>query len=78
MVLDKLGESLRNTLEKIKNSLFVDEKLINELVKDIQRSLLQSDVNVKLVFELTKNIKERALKDEVLKKIIWLKSYTKN
>ena len=69
MVLDKLGEGLRNTLEKIKNSLFVDEKLINELVKDIQRSLLQSDVNVKLVFELTKNIKDRALKDEVPKNI---------
>jgi len=59
MVLDKLGEGLRNTLEKIKNSLFVDEKLINELVKDIQRSLLSSDINVKLVFELTKTIKER-------------------
>jgi signal recognition particle subunit SRP54 len=69
MVLDKLGESLRNTLDKIKNSMFVDEKLINELVKDIQRSLLQSDVNVKLVFELTKSIKERALKDEVPKNI---------
>jgi signal recognition particle subunit SRP54 len=69
MVLDKLGEGLRNTLEKIKNSLFVDEKLINELVKDIQRSLLQSDVNVKLVFELTKNIKDRALKDDVPKNI---------
>jgi signal recognition particle subunit SRP54 len=69
MVLDKLGEGLRNTLEKIKNSLFVDEKLINELVKDIQKSLLQSDVNVKLVFELTKVIKERALKDEVPKNI---------
>jgi len=69
MVLDKLGEGLRNTLEKIKNSLFVDEKLINELVKDIQRSLLQSDVNVKLVFELTKRIKDRALKDDVPKNL---------
>ncbi|MGV8141975.1 MAG: signal recognition particle receptor subunit alpha, partial [Candidatus Woesearchaeota archaeon] len=69
MVLDKLGEGLRNTLEKIKNSMFVDEKLINELVKDIQKSLLQADVNVKLVFELTKIIKERALKDEVPKNI---------
>ncbi|HYD03636.1 MAG TPA: signal recognition particle protein Srp54 [Alphaproteobacteria bacterium] len=69
MVLDKLGDSLRGTLEKIKNSLFVDEKLINELVRDIQRSLLQSDVNVKLVFELTKNIKERALKDEIPKNL---------
>jgi signal recognition particle subunit SRP54 len=64
MVLDKLGEGLKNTLDKITRALFVDEKLINELVKDIQRSLLQSDVNVRLVFELTKRIKERALKEE--------------
>jgi len=69
MVLDKLGDSLKNTLDKITKALFVDEKLINELVKDIQKSLLQADVNVKLVFELTKNIKERALKEEVPKNI---------
>ena len=67
MVLEKLGDSLKNTLQKIAKSMIVDEKLINELVKDIQRALLQSDVNVKLVFELTKNIKERALKEEIKK-----------
>ena len=65
MVLEKLGGSLKNTLAKIAKSMFVDERLINELVKDIQRALLGADVNVKLVFELTKNIKERALKDKV-------------
>jgi signal recognition particle subunit SRP54 len=64
MVLDKLGESLKGTLSKIAKSMFVDEKLVNELVKDIQRALLQSDVNVKLVFELSKKIKKRALEDE--------------
>jgi signal recognition particle subunit SRP54 len=67
MVLEKLGDSLKNTLQKIAKSMIVDEKLINELVKDIQRALLQSDVNVKLVFELTKNIKERALKEDIKK-----------
>ena len=69
MVLDKLGESLKSTLDKIKNALFVDEKLVNELVRDIQKSLLQADVNVKLVFELTKKIKERALHDDVPKNL---------
>lgn len=75
MVLEKLGDSLKGTLGKIKNALFVDEKLVNELVKEIQKALLQSDVNVKLVFELTKKIKERALKEEVpgaLSKKEWL------
>ena len=64
MVLDKLSESLKNTLSKIAKSLFVDEKLINELVKDIQKALLHSDVNVKLVFDLTEKIKQRALNEE--------------
>jgi signal recognition particle subunit SRP54 len=64
MVLEKLGNSLKDTFQKISKAMFVDEKLINELVKDIQRALLQSDVNVKMVFELTKQIKERLLKEE--------------
>lgn len=67
MVLEKLGDTLKNTLQKIAKSLFVDEKLINELVKDIQRSLLHSDVNVKLVFDLTEKIKKRALSEEAPK-----------
>src|SRR3989338_11362072 len=64
MVLDKLSSSLKNTLSKIAKAMFVDEKLIDELVKDIQRALLSSDVNVKLVFDLSKNIKDRALKEK--------------
>ena len=63
MVLEKLSEGLKSTLAKIASSLFVDEKLINELVKDIQRSLLQADVNVKLVFPLTQKIKKRVTKE---------------
>ena len=60
MVLDKLGDSLKNTLAKITKAMFVDDKLINELVKDLQRALLQSDTNVQLVFDLSTKIKERA------------------
>ncbi len=64
MVLEKLSSSLKETLQKIAKALFVDETLINELVRDIQRALLQSDVNVQLVLDLTKKIRERALKEE--------------
>jgi len=31
--------------------MFVNEKLINTLIQDIQRALLQADVNVQLVFK---------------------------
>ncbi len=64
MVLEKLGSSLKDTFNKISKAVFVDEKLINELVKDIQRALLQSDVNVKMVFQLSKDIKDRMKNEE--------------
>ena len=64
MVLEGLGSSLKETLKKISKAVFVDERLVNELIKDIQKALLRGDVNVKLVLELTKKIKERALKEE--------------
>ena len=64
MVLDNLGSKFKEILNKIANSIFVDDKLINELIREIQRALLQADVNVQLVSELTKLIKERALKEK--------------
>ena len=69
MVMDNLGSKLRQTLSNITRSIFIDKKLINELVKDIQRALLSADVNVKLVFELTEKIKERALEEKESKGI---------
>ena len=64
MVLDKLGGKFRDVLGKVAKSMFVDDKLINELIREIQRALLSADVNVKLVSQLTKSIKERVLKEK--------------
>jgi signal recognition particle subunit SRP54 len=64
MVLENLSGSLKESLKKIARSVFVDKKLIDEIVRDIQRALLQADVNVKLVFDLSKNIKDRALEEK--------------
>ena len=64
MVLEKLGSSLRSTIGKIKNSLVVDRELVGEVVKEIQRSLLKSDVNVHLVLSLTEKIRKRAIEED--------------
>lgn len=64
MVLDDLGDSLKGTLKKIANAVHVDSKLIKEVVRDIQRALLQADINVKLVLELSKKIEKRALQEK--------------
>ncbi len=62
-MLDNLKTGLRSAIKKIVNSSGVDEELIKELAKDVQRSLLQSDVNVKLVLEIAKNLEERSLNE---------------
>jgi len=64
MVLEGLGQSLRNAIKKIANASHVDQKLVKEVVKDIQRALLQADVNVKLVLQMTKELEERALSEK--------------
>ena len=64
MVLDNLSNSLKSSLKKITSALFIDEKTVNELTQDIQRALLQADVNVQLVFDLTNKIKERIKKEK--------------
>ena len=63
MVLDNLGDSLKRTIKKIANAVHVDAKLVKEVVRDIQRSLLQADVNVKLVVDLSKTIEKRSLEE---------------
>ncbi len=58
-----LGETLRNAMEKIRNSSSLDKDTVKEVVKEIQRALIASDVQVELVLKLTKKIEEQAFKD---------------
>jgi len=65
MALERLGSSLYDALRKVFRAAVVDEALVKELVRDIQRALLQADVNVKLVFEISKRIEDQALKEKL-------------
>lgn len=65
MAIDRLGSSLYEAIRKVFKASVVDEATVKELVRDIQRALLQSDVNVQLVLDISKRIEERALKEKV-------------
>jgi signal recognition particle subunit SRP54 len=65
MSLERLGSSLYDALKKVFRASVVDEATVKELVRDIQRALLQADVNVQLVLGISKRIEERALKEKV-------------
>ncbi|ALG83022.1 signal recognition particle protein Srp54 [Halanaeroarchaeum sulfurireducens] len=64
MVLDDLGSSLRGTLDKLRGKSRISEEDVDEVVKEIQRSLLQADVDTSLVMELSDDISSRALDEE--------------
>ncbi|MCW3977950.1 MAG: signal recognition particle protein Srp54 [Candidatus Bathyarchaeota archaeon] len=65
MALERLGSSLYGALRKVLRAPVVDGAVVKELARDIQRALLQADVNVKLVLEISKQIEERSLKAKV-------------
>ena len=66
-MLDNLRTGLRSAIKKIVRASDINEDLINSLCKDVQRALLQSDVNVKLVLEITNRIRDRAINEEPVK-----------
>lgn len=67
MVLDNLGERLRDALKKITKIGFVDKKAVIELSADIKKALISGDVNVRLAKDLAKKIRDRALKEKPAK-----------
>ena len=64
MVLDNLGSSLRSSLDTLQGKSRLDEDDVEEIIKEIQRSLLSADVEVDLVMDLSSSIEERATGEE--------------
>ncbi len=64
MVLDNLGDSLKQTFRKIAGLGTVDRQAVEVIVRDLQRSLLQADVDVGLVAELSGKIKKQILESK--------------
>lgn len=61
--METVGRSLSDAVRKLLRMPNVDEKAVKELVKDLQRTLLQADVNVELVLQLSHDVEERSLKE---------------
>ena len=64
-MLERLGEILRKTTDKIANAIFLDKNLVDSIIKDLQRALIEADVNVLLVKQLSEKIKQSALDERI-------------
>jgi signal recognition particle subunit SRP54 len=69
-MLDKFGSTLKNTFDKLAGTIFLDKKTIETIVKDLQRALIQADVNVSLVSEISEKIKKVASEEKIKGKSI--------
>ena len=65
MVLAELGSKITSALRSLNDVTIVDEEVIDALIKDLQRALLQADVNVRVVKTITKNIRQTISSDEM-------------
>jgi signal recognition particle subunit SRP54 len=63
-MLDKLSTSLKDALKKLAGKGVVDRAAVEELVRDLQRALIQADVNVRLVQSLSQAVKTRSLDEQ--------------
>ena len=67
-MFEKLSEVLRKLTDKIANAIFLDKNLVDSIIKDLQRALIEADVNILLVKQLSDKIRKTAL-DERIKEI---------
>ncbi len=58
-------DRLKERIQEFAGRSLADEEAVDELVTDIQRSLLQADADVELVQELSEDIREEALKKDI-------------
>lgn len=64
-MLEKLGEVLRKATDKIANAIFLDKNLVENIIRDLQRALIEADVSISLVKELSDKIRKTAFDERI-------------
>jgi signal recognition particle subunit SRP54 len=59
-MFEKLSNVLKKTTDKIANAIFLDKNVVETIVKELQRALIEADVNVKLVMQLSEKLRKVA------------------
>lgn len=63
--MESLRSGLLGVLEKIKNSVLLDTREVDAIIKELQRVLLRADVDVRLVLDLSERIKKKFFSQEI-------------
>jgi signal recognition particle subunit SRP54 len=66
-VFELLTDKFSNVVEKLKRAKKLDEKTVEEALKDIRRALLEADVNIDVVQKFISDLKQKLVGQELLK-----------
>ncbi|MBI2542757.1 MAG: signal recognition particle protein [Candidatus Aenigmarchaeota archaeon] len=64
-MFDNLSKGLGNLIRKLVTGIAVDEKAVGEILVDLKRILLESDVDTQLVNDLMNEIERKCLKEKI-------------
>lgn len=67
-MLEGLGGALKKATDKIANAIFLDKNLVDSIVRDLQRAMIEADIGIMLVKEISDKIRKGAV-DERIKEI---------
>jgi signal recognition particle subunit SRP54 len=67
-MLEKLGDVIKKATDRITNAIFLDKTLVDSIIKDLQRAMIEADINVILVKQISDKIRKAAV-DERIKDI---------
>jgi signal recognition particle subunit SRP54 len=57
MVLADLGRKINAALLSLNKATVINEEVLSNMLKEVQRALLEADVNIRLVKKLSENVR---------------------
>ena len=57
MVLADLGRKINAALLSLNKATVINEEVLSNMLKEVQRALLEADVNIRLVKQLSENVR---------------------
>lgn len=64
-MLDSFGKNLSNLIRRIVTGTTIDKKAVEEILEDLKKILLQTDVEVNLTDQLVKSMRKKCLEEKI-------------
>ena len=72
MVLADLGRKINAALLSLNKATVINEEVLSNMLKEVQRALLEADVNIRLVKKLSENVRGAIDFDDMAQGLVFL------